>query len=112
MIPVFYGKNHAMMPVLAWSMTIIQWAGKNSLEKNPKGYKTIFNLTYNDINPIFFRYMLSLAFIGKACSILFFFGAWWCYIPPKQLQNGEKIDQKTSNLKVMNCNNSKKNDRF
>lgn len=24
-----------------------------------------------------------LAVVGKICSILFFFGAWWCYIPPK-----------------------------
>lgn len=27
--------------------------------------------------------MLALALIGKICSIVFFFGAWWCYIPPK-----------------------------
>ena len=32
-----------------------------------------------------FRYMLALALIGKVCSIVFFFGAWWCYIPPKQV---------------------------
>ncbi|XP_024944928.1 solute carrier organic anion transporter family member 4A1 isoform X2 [Cephus cinctus] len=28
------------------------------------------------------RYMLALAFIGKAASLLFFFLAWWCYVPP------------------------------
>ncbi|CAL1676917.1 unnamed protein product [Lasius platythorax] len=28
------------------------------------------------------RYMLALAFIGKAASLLFFFLAWWTYIPP------------------------------
>ncbi|XP_044583037.1 solute carrier organic anion transporter family member 4A1 isoform X1 [Cotesia glomerata] len=27
-------------------------------------------------------YMLALAFIGKTASLLFFFLAWWCYIPP------------------------------
>lgn len=26
--------------------------------------------------------MLALAFIGKTASLLFFFLAWWCYIPP------------------------------
>lgn len=30
----------------------------------------------------FCRYMLALAFIGKAASLLFFFLAWWCYVPP------------------------------
>ncbi|GAB0098809.1 Solute carrier organic anion transporter family member [Sergentomyia squamirostris] len=29
------------------------------------------------------RYMLALAFIGKICSVIFFLGAWWFYIPPK-----------------------------
>ncbi|XP_067214968.1 solute carrier organic anion transporter family member 4A1 isoform X2 [Linepithema humile] len=28
------------------------------------------------------RYMLALAFIGKAASLLFFFLAWWTYVPP------------------------------
>ncbi|XP_008554726.1 solute carrier organic anion transporter family member 4A1 isoform X1 [Microplitis demolitor] len=27
-------------------------------------------------------YMLALAFIGKTASLLFFFLAWWCYVPP------------------------------
>lgn len=38
--------------------------------------------------------MLFLALIAKVCSVIFFFGAWWCYIPPKQIQNNEKNDQK------------------
>lgn len=29
------------------------------------------------------RYMLTLALFGKFCSVLFFFLAWFCYIPPK-----------------------------
>lgn len=33
--------------------------------------------------------MMGLAFIGKFCSILFFLGAWWFYIPPKQGTNGK-----------------------
>lgn len=33
--------------------------------------------------------MLLLALVGKACSILFFFGAWFYYIPPKAMTNGE-----------------------
>ncbi|XP_032677729.1 solute carrier organic anion transporter family member 4A1 isoform X1 [Odontomachus brunneus] len=35
------------------------------------------------------RYMLALAFIGKAASLLFFFLAWWTYVPP----SGRGIDQ-------------------
>lgn len=31
---------------------------------------------------LFYRYMFGLAFIGKAASLLFFFLAWWCYVPP------------------------------
>lgn len=40
-----------------------------------------------------YRYMLSLALIGKACSVMFFFGAWWCYVPPKQTKADEKCLQ-------------------
>lgn len=29
------------------------------------------------------KHMLLLALIGKACSVLFFFLAWYFYIPPK-----------------------------
>ena len=29
------------------------------------------------------RYMLLLALTGKVCSVLFFFLAWFYYIPPK-----------------------------
>ncbi|XP_041975302.1 solute carrier organic anion transporter family member 4A1 isoform X2 [Aricia agestis] len=28
------------------------------------------------------RYMLAIALVGKLCSVLFFFLAWWCYRPP------------------------------
>lgn len=38
---------------------------------------------------ICFRYMLCLACIGKGCSTLFFFLAWWFYVPPKQIKNNE-----------------------
>lgn len=38
-------------------------------------------LVYN--NKYMSLYMMTIALIGKACSILFFFGAWWFYIPPK-----------------------------
>lgn len=36
------------------------------------------------------RYMLSLAFIGKCTSLVFFFFAWWCYIPPGTI-SGRRI---------------------
>ncbi|XP_055599366.1 solute carrier organic anion transporter family member 4A1 [Uranotaenia lowii] len=39
-------------------------------------------------NAFMSKYMLLLALIGKACSILFFFGAWFYYIPPKTMSNG------------------------
>ncbi|XP_026470716.1 solute carrier organic anion transporter family member 4A1-like [Ctenocephalides felis] len=32
------------------------------------------------------RYMVGAAFIGKACSLIFFFAAWWFYIPPKAIK--------------------------
>lgn len=37
------------------------------------------------------RYMLYLALTAKLCSTIFFFGAWWSYIPPKHMQqtNGQ-----------------------
>ncbi|XP_062547204.1 solute carrier organic anion transporter family member 4A1 isoform X2 [Armigeres subalbatus] len=41
-------------------------------------------------NAFMSKYMLLLALIGKACSILFFFGAWFYYIPPKAMANGEE----------------------
>ncbi|XP_013188543.2 solute carrier organic anion transporter family member 4A1 [Amyelois transitella] len=37
-------------------------------------------LLYDNVNMS--RYMLALALIGKLCSILFFFLAWWFYRPP------------------------------
>ncbi|XP_072947607.1 solute carrier organic anion transporter family member 4A1 [Epargyreus clarus] len=37
-------------------------------------------LLYDNINMS--RYMLALALVGKLCSLLFFFLAWWCYKPP------------------------------
>lgn len=51
------------------------------------------------------KYMLMLALVGKACSVLFFFLAWFYYIPPKvsdikvpvngnQLTPGEKYVKK------------------
>lgn len=30
--------------------------------------------------------MVGAAFIGKACSLIFFFAAWWFYIPPKAIK--------------------------
>ncbi|XP_052863948.1 solute carrier organic anion transporter family member 4A1 [Anopheles cruzii] len=44
-------------------------------------------------NAFMSKYMLLLALIGKACSILFFFGAWFYYIPPKSLTNGDTHKQ-------------------
>ncbi|XP_049279584.1 solute carrier organic anion transporter family member 4A1 [Anopheles funestus] len=44
-------------------------------------------------NAFMSKYMLLLALIGKACSILFFFGAWFYYIPPKVITNGDSHQQ-------------------
>lgn len=59
--------------------------------------------------------MLALAVIGKACSIIFFFGAWWCYKPPKgnkSMENG--VDQQVAAAVSKNGNavNSTENKRF
>ncbi|KAL7741794.1 hypothetical protein ACLKA6_000399 [Drosophila palustris] len=35
------------------------------------------------------RYMWLLALIGKLCSVLFFFGAWWFYVPPSEPSNAK-----------------------
>lgn len=43
------------------------------------------------------RYMLLLALAAKLCSTIFFFGAWWCYIPPKQMQTNKAIANGNSN---------------
>ncbi|XP_026319566.1 solute carrier organic anion transporter family member 4A1 [Hyposmocoma kahamanoa] len=37
-------------------------------------------LLYDNVNMA--RYMLALALVGKLCSVLFFFLAWWFYRPP------------------------------
>ncbi|CAK1601566.1 unnamed protein product [Parnassius mnemosyne] len=37
-------------------------------------------LLYDNLNMS--RYMLALALVGKLCSVVFFFLAWWCYRPP------------------------------
>uniref|UniRef100_A0AAG5DGR6 Solute carrier organic anion transporter family member n=2 Tax=Anopheles atroparvus TaxID=41427 RepID=A0AAG5DGR6_ANOAO len=44
-------------------------------------------------NAFMSKYMLLLALIGKACSILFFFGAWFYYIPPKSVANDDTHKQ-------------------
>ncbi|KAK6617800.1 hypothetical protein RUM43_014028 [Polyplax serrata] len=39
------------------------------------------------------RYMLGIAVIGKACSLLFFFCSWWFYVPPIQdASDGKKVE--------------------
>lgn len=35
------------------------------------------------------KYMLYLALTAKLCSTIFFFGAWWSYVPPKHIQQNE-----------------------
>ncbi|XP_011349076.1 solute carrier organic anion transporter family member 4A1 isoform X1 [Ooceraea biroi] len=42
------------------------------------------------------RYMLALAFIGKAASLLFFFLAWWTYVPPGGRGINENSRQQTA----------------
>lgn len=42
------------------------------------------------------RYMLALAFIGKAASLLFFFLAWWTYIPPGSRSIDQNFRQQTT----------------
>lgn len=57
--------------------------------------------------------MLALAVIGKLCSIIFFFGAWWCYKPPKGNKSNENgADQQVAvsngNTNVVNSTENKK----
>jgi hypothetical protein len=40
--------------------------------------------------------MLALAFLGKAASLLFFFLAWWFYIPPSGFKEALQVATPTS----------------
>lgn len=40
--------------------------------------------------------MFALAFIGKAASLLFFFLAWWTYIPPRNRDIDQNSRQQTT----------------
>ncbi|XP_049549041.1 solute carrier organic anion transporter family member 4A1 [Anopheles darlingi] len=55
-------------------------------------------------NAFMSKYMLLLALIGKACSILFFFGAWFYYIPPKALSNGNGYEEEKAGRKLAEAN--------
>ncbi|XP_064548833.1 solute carrier organic anion transporter family member 4A1 isoform X2 [Drosophila montana] len=48
----------------------------------------LINIPFN----LFFlrSYMWLLALIGKLCSVLFFLGAWWFYVPPGESANAKK----------------------
>lgn len=64
-----------------------------------------------------FRYMLALAFIGKLCSIVFFFGAWWFYIPPKKVDFSREDAPNNdvvvlNNAEVLLANGPESSDRF
>lgn len=51
-----------------------------------------------------FRYMLALAFIGKAASLLFFFLAWWTYIPPGTRRLAQNSQEEPSTTLTLNDN--------
>lgn len=58
------------------------------------------------------RYMLYLALSAKLCSTIFFFGAWWSYIPPKHMQqnNGQSdinMDNNEPEQEIMIYNNNR-----
>lgn len=46
------------------------------------------------------RYMLALAFIGKAASLLFFFLAWWTYVPPKSRDEDQNSRQRATLMRL------------
>ena len=61
------------------------------------------------------RYMLYLALTAKLCSTIFFFGAWWSYIPPKHIQHNEQFEIKMENepeqeIMIYNNNQTIQND--
>lgn len=49
------------------------------------------------------KYMLLLALFGKACSVLFFFLAWFYYVPPKvgDIKENGNANQLTTAEKYM-----------
>lgn len=60
------------------------------------------------------QYMLWLALIAKVCSTVFFFGASWSYVPPKQLKsNDDNIDESAKANDSIDCiNNLNGSERF
>lgn len=55
------------------------------------------------------RYMLALALAAKLCSTIFFFGAWWSYIPPKQMQKNNENEHEVKEF--IGCNSDAR-DKF
>lgn len=57
--------------------------------------------------------MLYLALTAKLCSTIFFFGAWWSYVPPKHIQaNDHESNENTQDEReqeVMIYNNNRNN---
>lgn len=51
---------------------------------------TVVSLSSLILLSSFLRYMLGIALVGKLCSLLFFFLAWWFYRPPGS-KNGNAI---------------------
>lgn len=45
--------------------------------------------------------MLVLAVTAKLCSVVFFFGAWWLYIPPKNTAGSETKAEKHDEMIVL-----------
>lgn len=61
--------------------------GDDILSFTIDGARTLILITYIGF---FYRYMLGIALVGKLCSILFFFLAWWFYRPPGS-KNGNAV---------------------
>lgn len=60
------------------------------------------------------RYMLYLALTAKLCSTIFFFGAWFSYVPPKHIQaNGQESNEHTEDEREQEViiYNSNRNDQ-
>lgn len=113
-IRAFCGKKLVMMLALAWCTTIARWAGLIRL----RNWKIFDFFSFRELTKcfcfFFFRYMLYLALSAKLCSSIFFFGAWWSYIPPKHIQQSAD-DELTVDLngareqEIVVCNNNRSN---
>lgn len=70
--------TNSQLAALVWSTIIFISVGKcqRKTERESENHQLYLSSLIS--------YMWLLALIGKLCSVVFFFGAWWFYVPPSK----------------------------